>query len=86
MRDAELLTPQQRAILRLKLDGYIEACVQMARLHNIGLAEALELTSQALFREMATRSVPRTIAQRTVWRAMESVMPRPVKTETSKKH
>lgn len=44
MSDFQTLTPQFQALLQIKLDGYIEACLLAARQQNIGLEEALQLT------------------------------------------
>jgi hypothetical protein len=41
MSDFNRLSDSQKSLLMIKLDGYIEAAVQAARLRNIGLLEAL---------------------------------------------
>lgn len=46
-------------VLQIKLDGYIEACVLVARQHNIGLGEALWLTCAALLREADAHGLDR---------------------------
>ena len=66
MSDFQNLTPQFQALLQIKLDGYIEACLLAARRQNMGLEEALQLTCRALLREFvacgrdrdATRALP----------------------------
>lgn len=57
MSDFENLTGQQKSLLQIKLDGFIEAAVQAARMCNIGISEALSLTMQALLREVAEHSI-----------------------------
>lgn len=59
MNDFENLTDQQRFLLQVKLDGFIEAAVLAARTQSIGLSEALLLTTSALLREFAAHGVPR---------------------------
>ena len=53
MSDFDHLSDSHKTLLKIKLDGYIEAAVQAARIKNIGLFEALSLTAAAVVRELA---------------------------------
>ena len=53
MSDFKALPQVNQISIQVKLDGFIEACFQMTRAHNIGLAEAADLTIRALLRELA---------------------------------
>ena len=57
--DFDVLPDRQQTVLKIKLDGYIEAAVQAARARSIGAHEALSLTMVAVFREMAAHSLSR---------------------------
>jgi hypothetical protein len=59
MSDFDRLSDSQKTLLMIKLDGYIEAAVQAARIRNIGLLEALSLTTAAAVRELAAYSLGR---------------------------
>ena len=59
MSDFDHLSDSHKTLLKIKLDGYIEAAVQAARIKNIGLFEALSLTAAAVVRELAAYSVQR---------------------------
>lgn len=73
MSDFENLTDQQRFLLQVKLDGFIEAAVLAARTQSIGLSEALFLTTSALLREFAAHGVPRDKLIEAWGKAMESI-------------
>lgn len=51
MSDYERLSTQQKAVLNIKVDGHIEACIAAARRLNLGVLEALELCLLATLRE-----------------------------------
>ncbi len=57
MSDFQNLPPQMQTALQIKLDGFIEACVQASRALNIGLTEAIDLTIRALMREIAAHKL-----------------------------
>lgn len=57
MSDFSNLNGQQQMLLQVKLDGLIEVCVHSARVQNIGLSEALNLTMRALLREISARNI-----------------------------
>ncbi|SDL48288.1 inositol monophosphatase family protein [Aliiruegeria lutimaris] len=59
MSDLEALSDKQKFLLVVKLDGYVEAAVSAARAQNIGMSEALSLTTTAVLREFAAHGVPR---------------------------
>jgi hypothetical protein len=59
MSDFDRLSDSEKALLKIKLDGYIEAAVQAARLRNLGLLEALSLTAAAVVREFTAYSLKR---------------------------
>jgi hypothetical protein len=59
MSDFELLNDQAKAVLQIKLDGHVEACVHAADSLNIGVAEALRLAATAFIREFAARGFDR---------------------------
>jgi hypothetical protein len=68
MSDFDHLDNSQKTLLRIKLDGYIEAAVQAARMRNIGLQESLTLTAAAVAREVAAYSLQREKANE-IWAA-----------------
>jgi ADP-ribosyl-[dinitrogen reductase] hydrolase len=43
MSGFENLTDQQKFLLQVKLDGFIEGAVLAARVHNVGVSEALSV-------------------------------------------
>lgn len=51
MSDFEHLSSQHKALLNIKMDGYIEASVAAARRLNLGVSEALLLCLLATLRE-----------------------------------
>ena len=57
MADFQNLPPNYQASVQAKLDGYLEACIHVARAHNIGLSEAMGLTVRALLREMIAHKI-----------------------------
>jgi hypothetical protein len=57
MSDFDHLSDSEKTLLKIKLDGYVEAAVQAARLRNVGLLEALSLTATAVVREVAAYSL-----------------------------
>lgn len=57
MSDFDNLSDRQKAFLQIKLDGFIEAAVQAARMQNVGISEALSLTMLAVAREVAAHAV-----------------------------
>ncbi|SNS59831.1 inositol monophosphatase family protein [Tropicimonas sediminicola] len=59
MSDFDNLSDQQKALLQIRLDGYLEAAVMAARSQNIGLTEALSLATTALLREFSAQGIPR---------------------------
>lgn len=59
MSDYERLNDQMKAILRVRLDGHIEACVLAAYHMNIGITEAVDLAALAFLRELASREFDR---------------------------
>ncbi len=52
MSDFDRLSDSEKTLLKIKLDGYLEAAVQAARLRNIGLLEALSVTAAASFAKL----------------------------------
>jgi hypothetical protein len=76
MSDLDLLAPPARAALGIKLEGYIEACVALAHVSNVGLGEALSLTTLALMREMHARGLDRCHAMAMVTEEMDKLWPR----------
>jgi hypothetical protein len=77
MSDFENLTDQQRLVLQVKLDGFIEAGVMASRALNIGLSEALSLATSALLREFSAHGVSREKLIETWKKAMEPIYPAP---------
>lgn len=75
MADFDNLQQPAGTILMVKLDGHIEACVALAQIQGIGLGEALELTAQALLREMHARGIGRDRATAIVGNARDRVWP-----------
>ena len=59
MSDFDNLSDHQKTVLRIKLDGFIEAAVQAAGFKNIGASEALSLTMLAVVREAAAQGIKR---------------------------
>lgn len=59
MSDFERLNDQQKALLQIKLDGHVEACILAAHQLNIGVEEAISLTSLAFLREFCSRQFDR---------------------------
>jgi hypothetical protein len=59
MSDFDRLSDSQKTLLLIKLDGYVEAAVQAARIRSIGLQESLTLTAAAFVRELAAYSLKR---------------------------
>ncbi len=68
MSDFHHLSDSRKSLLMIKLDGYIEAAVHAARIKNIGLLEALSLTTAAVIRELSAYSVQREKANE-IWAA-----------------
>ena len=71
--DFDVLPDGQQTLLKIKLDGYIEAAVQASRARSIGAHEALSLTMVAVFREMAAHSLSRESAHEICVAAMDEV-------------
>ena len=71
--DFDVLPDRQQTLLKIKLDGYIEAAVQAARARSIGAHKALSLTMVAVFREMAAHSLSREHAHEVCVAAMDQV-------------
>lgn len=68
---------QQRLLLIIKLDGFIEAAVMAARAQNVRLSEALSLATTALLREFAAHEVAREQLIE-IWKdAMQPIYPAP---------
>ncbi len=63
MSDFDNLDKQRQTLLEIKLDGFVEAAVQTARLNNIGLSETFTLVSKALVREMVAYGIDGQVAQ-----------------------
>ena len=59
MSDFERLDDQNKALLQIKMDGYVEACILAARQQNIGIGEAMKLAATALLREFVARQFDR---------------------------
>lgn len=77
MSDFENLTDQQKFLLQVKLDGFIEGAVLAARVQNVGVSEALSLTTSALLREFSAHGVPRATLIETWNRAVARIYPAP---------
>ncbi|WP_442580267.1 hypothetical protein ACSBOB_33275 [Mesorhizobium sp. ASY16-5R] len=75
MPDFANLNGPQQAMLQFKLDGFIEACVHTARVNNIGLSEALDLTIRALLREIGAHKVDRDHANKIWVTALNEMFP-----------
>ena len=75
MADLDFLADPVKTALTIKLDGYIEACVALARLHNIGLGEALSLTALALMRELQAHGIQRERARQIAGEAIDRLWP-----------
>lgn len=71
--DFDVLPDHQQTLLKIKLDGYIEAAVQAARARSIGAHEALFLTMVAVFRETTAHSLSRESAHEICVVAMDQV-------------
>lgn len=78
MSDFQKLSEQNRAFLQIKLDGYIEACIQAAQVNSIGLSEALDLMLLAALREFQARQCDRTTLTEAFERAADQTHPKPV--------
>ena len=81
MSDFNRLSDGQKALLKIKLDGYIEAAVQAARIRNIGVLEALSLTTTALVRELSAYSLQRERANE-MWEAAANQIYRNIEART----
>jgi hypothetical protein len=77
MSDFERLNDQVKALLQIKLDGHVEACVHAAHSQNIGVAEALSLATAAFMREFAARGSDRTATGATLDAALNQTYPLP---------
>lgn len=75
MSDFKALPQVNQISIQVKLDGFIEACFQLARAHNIGLAEATDLTMRALLRELAGHNVNVEVATGIWLAAAKEVLP-----------
>lgn len=60
MSDFERLNDQAKALLQIKLDGHVEACIHAAHSQSIGVCEALSLATAAFMREFSARGFDRT--------------------------
>ncbi|MFD0982649.1 inositol monophosphatase family protein [Tropicimonas aquimaris] len=77
MSDFETLSDQHKALLQIRLDGYLEAAVMAARAQNIGLTEALSLATSALLREFSAQGIPREKLMEIWKKAMQPIYPAP---------
>ncbi len=77
MSDLGFLPDHQQTLLKIKMDGHIEAAVQAAQSRKIGLQEALSLTIAAVLREMAAHSFSREASNR-IWVAALNLIYREV--------
>lgn len=77
MSDFDNLPDQQKFLLQVKLDGFIEGAVLAARVQNVGVSEALSLTTSALLREFSAHGVPRARLIETWNMAVERIYPAP---------
>ncbi len=75
MNDFKNLNKQRQTLLKIKIDGYIEAAILAAKTNNIGLSEAVVLTTQGLIREMASQSIEKDRARFLLEAALTSAFP-----------
>ncbi len=75
MNDFKNLNKQRQTLLKIKIDGYIEAAILAAKTNNIGLSEAVVLTTQGLIREMAAQSIEKDRARILLNAALKSAFP-----------
>nr|WP_321251730.1 hypothetical protein [uncultured Ruegeria sp.] len=75
MNDFKNLNKQRQTLLKIKIDGYIEAAILAAKTNNIGLSEAVFLTTQGLIREMAAQSIENDKARLLMDAAFKSAFP-----------
>ena len=77
MSDFERLGDQVKALLQIKLDGHVEACVHAAHSQNIGVAEAMSLATLAFMREFGARGFDRTTTTAILDAALNQTYPLP---------
>jgi hypothetical protein len=75
MSDFKALPQVNQISIQVKLDGFIEACFHVTRVHNIGLAEAADLTIRALLRELAAHHLDPAKASAIWSAAAEELLP-----------
>ena len=75
MSDFERLNDPQKALLQIKLDGHIEACILAANQANIGLDEAINLAALAFLREFAARQFDRAATEAILANAVNQTYP-----------
>ncbi len=77
MNDFENLNKQRQILLKIKIDGYVEAAFLTAKANNIGLSEAACLTMQGLIKELVAHSFDRRKARTILEAALQSGFPGP---------
>ncbi len=75
MNDFKNLNKQRQTLLKIKIDGFIEAAILAAKTNNVGLSEAVFLTTQGLIREMAAQSIEKDRARILLDAAFKSAFP-----------
>ena len=78
MSDFERLNDQQKALLQIKLDGHIEACILAALQLGIGLAEAINLAALAFLRDVSARQFDRVAASALLDNAVNETYPQQI--------
>ncbi|WP_170756508.1 hypothetical protein [Ruegeria lacuscaerulensis] len=73
MNDFKNLSKQRQTLLKIKIDGYLEATVLAARANNIGLSEAVFLAMQGLVRGLVANSIEKKRAEALFEAALQSV-------------
>ncbi len=69
------LNKERRALLKIKIDGYIEDAILSAMANNIGATAPLFFASQGLVREMAAQSLDRNKAHKILEAAFRTAYP-----------
>jgi len=78
MSDFERLNDQQKALLQIKLDGHIEACILAAHQLQIGITQAVNLAALAFLREVSARQFDRTASEAILVNAVNQTYPQAV--------
>ncbi|HMQ94890.1 MAG TPA: hypothetical protein PKA33_20805 [Amaricoccus sp.] len=77
MSDFERLDDQSKALLQIKMDGHVEACILAARQQNIGIGEAMKLAAAAFLREFVAWQFDRSAKSAVLDGALGQTYPQP---------